>query len=99
MVAYLIQWWDMRLFREDGNLRLTRGLFTTQSTTIEEVRVRGVRLRETALLRTVDGGELHALVTGLEDSVHAVLPQAPTPVVRAIATDIDRKSTRLNSSH
>nr|WP_246280482.1 PH domain-containing protein [Nocardioides daedukensis] len=88
MVAYLIQWWDMRLFREDGNLRLTRGLFTTQSTTIEEVRVRGVRLRETALLRTVDGGELHALVTGLEDSVHAVLPQAPTPVVREIATDI-----------
>lgn len=88
MVAYLVQWWDMRLVREDGNLRLTRGLFTTTSTTIEEARVRGVQLRETALLRTVDGGELHALVTGLDESVYAVLPQAPTSRTREVAGSI-----------
>ncbi|MDT0202148.1 PH domain-containing protein [Nocardioides sp. AE5] len=88
MVTYLIGWWQLRLFREDGNLRLTRGLFTTQSTTVEEARIRGVRLRETALLRTVDGAEIHALVTGLEDATYAVLPQAPRAVTHAVAVAI-----------
>jgi putative membrane protein len=88
MLAYLVQWWDMRLTSEGGNLHLTRGLFTTASTTVEENRIRGVQLRETALLRAVDGGELHALVTGLEESVYAVLPQTPVAVSKHVATEV-----------
>ncbi|WP_067431709.1 PH domain-containing protein [Nocardioides jensenii] len=88
MAAYAVQWWGLRLFREHGNLRLTRGLFTTSSTTIEEARVRGVRLRETALLRLVGGAELHTLVTGLDESVYAVLPPSPAAAATRVGADI-----------
>lgn len=88
MAAYLVQWWALRLFREDGNLRLTRGLFTTASTTLEEARVRGVQLKENAALRPVGGAELHALVTGLDEGVYAVLPPSPAAVTTRVGADI-----------
>lgn len=88
MAAYAVQWWGLRLFREHGNLRLTRGLFTTTSTTIEEARVRGVQLRETALLRLVGGAELHTLVTGLDEGVYAVLPPSPAAVTKRVGDDV-----------
>lgn len=88
MAAYAVQWWGLRLFREEGNLRLTRGLFTTASTTIEEARVRGVQLRETALLRAVGGAELHTLVTGLDEGVYAVLPPCPASETRRVGDDV-----------
>lgn len=88
MAAFLVQWWNLRLVRDRENLHLTRGLFTTTSTTIEERRVRGVRLRETALMRLAGGGELHALATGLEESVYAVLPPAPIGVTEHVAVEV-----------
>lgn len=88
VAAYLIQWWDLRLTRQAGSLHLTRGLFTTTSTTIEEARIRGVRLRETALLRTVGGSELSALATGLEEPTYTVLPPAPVAVSIRVADEI-----------
>lgn len=88
MVAFLVQWWDLRLVRDRENLHLTRGLFTTTSTTIERRRIRGVRLRETALVRAAGGGELHALVTGLAESVYAVLPPAPIAVTSDVAAKV-----------
>ena len=45
VLGYVVQWWNFVLAREaPGNLRLTAGLFTTRSTTVEEVRIRGVEL-------------------------------------------------------
>ncbi|MGL5826193.1 MAG: PH domain-containing protein, partial [Nocardioides sp.] len=63
--GYVVQWWNLRLVRANGSLRVTAGLFTTRSTSIEERRIRGVELTEPALLRLVGGAELSALATGV----------------------------------
>lgn len=74
-VNYVIQWWNLTLVRQSsGSLRLTRGLFTTRSTTVEESRLRGIELVEPALLRMVRGAELRALTTV---GVHKLLPPSP----------------------
>lgn len=88
VAGYLIQWWDMRLFREAGNLRLTRGLFTTTSTTIEEARIRGSMLVEPLLLRAADGAELRTLVTGLEERVFPVLPACPRGFATGVGAEL-----------
>ncbi|MFS3128991.1 PH domain-containing protein [Nocardioides sp. Bht2] len=86
--SYLITWWDLRLTRHEGNLVLTRGLFTTSSTTVEEVRIRGVEVREPVLLRAVGGAELKSLVTGLNEGVYPVLPQCPLEVSRTVGAAV-----------
>lgn len=81
---YVVQWWNLRLVREgdgDGTLRLTRGLFTTRSTTVEEARVRGVALTEPVLLSMVHGAELSTLATGVGTGGKTkVLPPCPREV-------------------
>lgn len=79
--GYVVQWWDMRLTRGHGQLRLTAGLFTTRATSVEERRLRGVELVEPALLRLVRGAELNALATGVgSGGVIKLLPPCPRPV-------------------
>ena len=51
VTGYVVQWWSFLLVRERGHLRLTAGLFTTRSTTVEDARIRGVALTEPVLLR------------------------------------------------
>lgn len=94
MLGYLLQWWDLRLVRTDGSLRLTRGLFTTTSTTVEEARIRGVEVKEPVLLRAVGGARLDALVTGLDNGTYGVLPQVPLPVAHGVAAEILRADPR-----
>jgi putative membrane protein len=68
-----------------GNLRLTAGLFTTRSTTVEEARIRGVELDEPVLLRVVGGAELSTLATGVgESGVTKVLPPCPVEVATGV---------------
>ena len=87
--GYVLRWWDLRLVREDGNLRLTAGLFTTRSTTVEEARVRGVLLTEPLLLRAVGGAELSTLATGVgSGGVTKVLPPCPLPVAARVGTAV-----------
>lgn len=87
--GYVIQWWNLRLVREAGNLRLTAGLFTTRSTSVEEKRVRGVQLVEPALLRLVGGAELRALATGVgSGGVTKLLPPSPVEVNRRVGHDV-----------
>ncbi len=83
---YVVQWWNLRLVRESaGTLRLTRGLFTTRSTTVEESRVRGVKMTEPVLLSLVKGAELATLATGVgSGGTTKVLPPCP----RAVAEDV-----------
>jgi putative membrane protein len=87
--GYVVQWWDMRLTREHGQLRLTAGLFTTRATSVEERRLRGVELVEPALLRLVRGAELNALATGVgTGGVIKVLPPSPHPVALRVGGEI-----------
>lgn len=89
VVGYVVQWWDLTLTRQSGALRLTAGLFTTRSTTVEEARIRGVHLTEPVLLRLVHGGELATLATGVgSGGVTKVLPPSPVEVCHAVGHDI-----------
>lgn len=83
---YVVQWWNLRLVREPGGtLRLTRGLLTTRSTTVEEARVRGVRMTESGLLRIVGGAELATLSTGVgSGGTTKVLPPCPRGVAEEV---------------
>ncbi len=83
---YVVQWWNLRLTRmPEGTLRLSRGLFTTRSTTVEEAKIRGVVLREAFVLRWVRGAELSTLSTGVGNGGQTkVLPPCP----RTVAIDV-----------
>ena len=96
VTEYVLRWWDLRLVREDGNLRLTAGLFTTRSTSVEEARVRGVLLSEPVLLRAVGGAELSTLATGVgSGGVTRVLPPCPLPVAARVGTAVLEDSRPL----
>jgi putative membrane protein len=80
----VVAFWAFRLSRQDtGTLHVTRGLFTTRATTIEERRLRGVELSEPLLLRAVRGARCIAIATGLrvgrgaERGGSLLLPPAP----------------------
>ncbi len=65
-LGYAASFWNFRLARsENGTLRLTRGLATNRSVTIEGRRLRGVEISETLLLRLVRGARCTAITTGL----------------------------------
>jgi putative membrane protein len=83
-VGYVVAFWAFRLSRQDtGTLHVSRGLFTTRATTIEERRLRGVELSEPLLLRAVHGARCIAIATGLrvgrgaERGGSLLLPPAP----------------------
>ena len=83
--GYVIQWWNLRLTRERGTIRLTSGAFTTRSTSVEEAKVRGVEMIEPVLLRLVKGGELATLATGVgTGGVTKVLPPCPREVCQQV---------------
>lgn len=91
--GYVLQWWNLRLVRDNGSLRLTAGLFTTRSTSIEEDRIRGVELTEPGLLRLVGGAELAALATGVgEGGSTTILPACP----RDLAADVGERVLDLH---
>lgn len=87
---YIVQWWNLRVVRQPGGtLKVTRGLITTRSTTIEEARVRGVRMVEPLLLRLVRGAELSTLATGVgQGGTTKVLPPSPREVNQAVGATL-----------
>jgi putative membrane protein len=87
---YVVQWWNLRLVRQPGGtLKVTRGLFTTRSTTVEEARVRGVRMVEPLLLRLVRGAELATLATGVgTGGTTKVLPPSPRAVNQSVGATV-----------
>ncbi|QYJ04100.1 PH domain-containing protein [Nocardioides panacisoli] len=86
VAAYLIHWWQLRLTRTPDTLRLTAGLFTTRSTTLELSRIRGLRLNQAPLIRWADGGDLATYATGVEEGVTAILPTAPVGEVERVGS-------------
>lgn len=89
-LSYVISWWNLRLTRlDEGTLRLVRGLVTTNSTTVEESKIRGVTMTEPALLRLVKGAELFTLSTGVGDGGQTkVLPPCPRDVAVRVGHDV-----------
>lgn len=95
LVGYVLTWSGFRLVRlrpagrpEETSIQLRAGLLTTRSTTVEERRVRGVRLTEQALMRAAGGGELATLATGVEEGTTTVVPPCPAPVAVAVGHEV-----------
>jgi putative membrane protein len=88
--GYAVTNWGFRLTRSSGGAtwHLTRGLFTTRETTVDDDRVAGVNLSEPLGLRLARGARLSAIVTGLSKSQQGsstLVPPAPRPVVERVA--------------
>ncbi len=61
-------WWNYRLEREPGGtLRVTRGLLTARSVSIEERRLRGIELVEPLGVRLFGAARVDAVATGLAE--------------------------------
>jgi putative membrane protein len=91
VAGYVALFWNFRLVRQDaGVLRVSRGLVSTRTTTIDERRLRGAELSEPLLLRLAGGARCLAITTGLrigrgaEHGGSLLLPPAP----RRVATDV-----------
>jgi len=93
-VAYVLAFWNFRLARHGGTLRVTRGLLTTRSTTIELRRLRGAEISEPLLLRAVGGARCMAITTGLrvgrgaEHGGSVLLPPAPLAEAERVAGEV-----------
>jgi putative membrane protein len=85
-VGYALQWGELVVAREGGAVHVSAGLLTTRSTTVEEVRIRGVEVVEPVLMRLVRGAELEALSTGVgKGGTTKVLPPCPLDVAEQVA--------------
>lgn len=97
-LTYIVQWWNFVLTRTaHGTLAVSRGLFTTRNTSLEEARVRGVQLSTTLPLRVVRGTSgLSALATGVgEGGTSQLLPPCPRPVMREVGSAVLEEDTPL----
>lgn len=92
--GYALQWSGFRLVREpaaepgETALRMSAGLLSTRSISVEEKRVRGVRIVQPVLMRLAGGADLATLATGVEEGTTKVLPHCPVPVVLAVGNDV-----------
>jgi len=91
--GYLVTNWGFRLTRSRGaaTWHLTRGLFTTRETTLDDDRVAGVTLSEPLGLRVARGARLSAIVTGLDrkqQGSSTLVPPGPRAVVERVAREV-----------
>jgi putative membrane protein len=91
VAGYVALFWNFRLVSPgSGVLRVSRGLLSTRTTTIDTRRLRGAELSEPLLLRAAGGARCLAITTGLrvgrgaEHGGSLLLPPAP----RAVASDV-----------
>jgi putative membrane protein len=91
--GYVVTNWGFRLTRSRSaaTWHLTRGLFTTRETTLDDDRVAGVTLSEPLGLRAVRGAQLSAVVTGLDrkqQGSSSLVPPGPRAVVERVAREV-----------
>jgi putative membrane protein len=91
--GYVVTNWGFRLTRSRSSAtwHLTRGLFTTRETTLDDDRVAGVNLSEPLGLRAGRGARLSAIVTGLDrkqQGSSTLVPPAPRAVVERVAREV-----------
>jgi putative membrane protein len=90
--GYVVTNWAFRVTRRPpgpgGDWHLSRGLFTTRETTLDDDRVAGVTLTEAIGVRAAGGARLNAIVTGLDRSERGsstLVPPAPRATVERTA--------------
>jgi putative membrane protein len=94
VAGYVALFWGYSLVRLGDVLRVSRGLMTTRTTTIDIRRLRGAELSEPLLLRLVGGARCLAITTGLrvgEGGEHGgslLLPASPRPVARQVTASV-----------
>lgn len=98
VVLYGVLYGGFRLTRErDATLRVRYGLLTTRSVTIDEARIRGVRLDEPLLLRAGGGARAKVIAAGLgtkgsdgqdKRDGDLLLPSVPAPLAHRVAADV-----------
>jgi putative membrane protein len=95
VLGYVALFWNFRLVSQGpGALRVSRGLLSTRTTTIDTRRLRGAELSEPLLLRAAGGARCLAITTGLrvghgaERGGSLLLPPAPRAVATAVATAV-----------
>ncbi len=96
-LLFVEAWSNFRLLREHGGtLRVTRGLLTTRSISLEESRLRGAELAEPLLVRWAGGARVNAVATGLSSKDEAnkaadrkaLLPPAPRAAAYRVAAEV-----------
>lgn len=100
LAVWVDMWWNYRLEREPGTLRVSRGLLTTRSITIEEARLRGVELVEPLGVRLSGAARVDAVATGMaaaksdDDKTggSALMPAAPRAIAQRVAAEVLRES-------
>ena len=91
--GYLVANWGFTLSHaaRDGSWHLSRGLFTTRETSLDDERLSGVSIGEPIGLRLARGGRLSAIVTGLDrrqSGSSMLVPPAPATVVAGVAGEV-----------
>jgi putative membrane protein len=88
-------WWNYRLTREHGALRVQRGLFTTRSLSLEQRRLRGVDVFEALGTRLVGAARVDVIATGMKADLESeksdpktLLPAAPMALAQRVAVDV-----------
>ncbi|MGH3451161.1 MAG: PH domain-containing protein, partial [Haloechinothrix sp.] len=101
LLLFVEMWWGYRLGRESGGtLRVTRGLLTTRSISIEERRLRGVEIVEPFGIRLARAARLDAVATGMRQNSDGkradqktLLPASPRKVVDRVAAAVLREDS------
>jgi putative membrane protein len=102
IAGYVVTNYGFRLTRTRGaaTWHLTRGLFTTRETTLDEDRLAGVDLSEPLGLRLARGARLSAIVTGLsggQQGSSTLVPPAPRAVVERVAREVLDTATPVDA--
>ncbi|MEV5505192.1 PH domain-containing protein [Streptomyces orinoci] len=88
IALYIKDWWRYRLeWSDPATLRVSRGLLTTHSVSIERARLRGVAIDEPLLLRAGGGATVHAVAGGLgnqEENEKRSILMPPAPRAEAL---------------
>jgi len=95
LALFVEMWWRYRLTRENGALRVHRGLLTTRSLSLEQRRLRGVDVFEAFGSRLLGAARVDVVATGLRtrsDNARSdpktLLPAAPMRVAHRVAADV-----------
>ena len=95
VLGYVALFWNYKLTRQGTQtLRVTRGLLSTRTTSIDTARLRGVELSEPLSLRVAGGARCIAITTGLrigggaERGGSLLLPPAPRRIALSVAEEV-----------
>jgi putative membrane protein len=95
LLLFTEMWYGYRLYREEGNLVMTRGMLATRSLSLERRRLRGVEVIEPLGARMAGAARIDVIATGMRQEREdertdpkTILPAAPFPVARAVAAEV-----------